>query len=165
MVYVKDNKRYTVNQLRRMGITSPLNSGFEKLRDIRPTYDNSKYKLVDKGTENNSIVWETVELTENEKMIYLDVLTTRYEDAIQNHLDSVARETKWDNMQSARACAGITLIGTETDIEKAIHDDAVTLSRWYLKVWAYCYQELDKIKAGTREIPTVEAFIAELPTK
>lgn len=115
------------------------------------------------------------DMTDEEIELFLSSLPSRediildyemlFSAEVQNHLDSVARETKWDNMQSARACAGITLIGDETDIEKAIHVDSVNLSRWYLKVWAYCYQELDKIKAGTREIPTVEAFIAELPTK
>ncbi len=83
---------------------------------------------------------------------------------IQTHLDSTAQKTKWDNMQSARACAGIPLDGTESDVEVAMHTDAVNLSRWYLKVWAYCYAQLDAIKAGTRETPSsTEAFIAELP--
>lgn len=84
--------------------------------------------------------------------------------AIQAHLDMTAQKTRWDNMQSARSCAGIPLDGTETDIEVAMHTDAVKLARWYLKVWAYGYAQLDLINKGEREVPvSVEAFIAELP--
>ncbi len=87
-----------------------------------------------------------------------------YMDAVQKHLDITAQKTKWDNMQSARASAGIPLKGTESDVEIAMYDDAVNLARWYLKVWAYCYAVLDAIKAGDREAPeSIEAFIEELP--
>jgi len=88
-----------------------------------------------------------------------------YMNAVQDHLDATARQTKWDNMQSARSAAGIPLIGDESDVEIAMHDDAVKLARWYLKVWAYCYAALDAIKAGDREAPeSIGAFIEELPT-
>lgn len=84
--------------------------------------------------------------------------------AIQTHLDTTAQKTKWDNMQSARSCAGIPLDGTETDIEIAMHADAVKLARWYLKIWAYGYAQLDLINKGERAVPvSVEAFISELP--
>lgn len=84
--------------------------------------------------------------------------------AVQNFLDATAQATKWDSMQSARAAAGIPLDGTESEVEVAMHADAVKLARWYLKIWAYCYEQLDAIKAGSREAPTsTEAFIEELP--
>lgn len=84
--------------------------------------------------------------------------------AIQTHLDTTAQKTKWDNMQSARSCAGIPLDGTETDIEVAMHADAMKLAKWYLKVWAYGYAQLNLINKGEREVPvSTEAFIAELP--
>lgn len=87
-----------------------------------------------------------------------------YMNAVQNFLDITAQATKWDNMQSARSAAGIPLDGTESDIEVAMHDDAIKLARWYLKVWAYCYAQLDAINAGDREAPeSTEAFIEELP--
>ncbi len=87
-----------------------------------------------------------------------------YMNAVQNHLDTTAQKTKWDNMQSARACAGIPLDGTESDVEVAMHADAVNLARWYLKVWSYCYAQLDAIKEGRRTVPSsTEAFIEELP--
>jgi len=87
-----------------------------------------------------------------------------YMNAVQDHLDATAQKTKWDNMQSARSAAGIPLIGDESDVEIAMHDDAVKLARWYLKVWAYYYAQLDAIKAEEREVPTnTDAFIEELP--
>lgn len=87
-----------------------------------------------------------------------------YMNAVQNHLDTTAQKTKWDNMQSARSAAGIPLDGTESDIEVAMHNDAIKLARWYLKVWAYCYAALDAINAGERSAPeSTETFIEELP--
>lgn len=84
--------------------------------------------------------------------------------AVQNFLDTTAQKTKWDNMQSARSAAGIPLLGNESEVEVAMHTDAVKLAQWYLKVWAYCYTQLDLIKAGERSVPeSAEAFIEELP--
>lgn len=87
-----------------------------------------------------------------------------YTQGVQNHLDQTAQKTKWDNMESARATSGIPLLGDESAVEVAMYTDAVKLSRWYLKVWAYCYAQLDAITAGEREVPvSVESFIEELP--
>lgn len=93
------------------------------------------------------------------------VLTEKdFTEAIQAYLDETAQKTKWDDMKSARSCAGIPLDGTETETELAMHADAVKLARWYLKVWAYGVEQLALINSGDREVPTsIEAFIAELP--
>ena len=74
---------------------------------------------------------------------------------VQQKLDTVAKRKGWDSMQSARACAGIPLNGDETDIEKSIHADAVSLSRWYLQVWAKVYEIQNAVKAG--DMPEVSA--------
>jgi hypothetical protein len=34
---------------------------------------------------------------------------------------------------------------------------------WRSLVWAYAYLELAKVKSGQREIPALDAFLAELP--
>lgn len=94
----------------------------------------------------------------------LKFLELSFTNAIQEHLDTIAQKTKWDNMQSARAAAGIPLLGNESEVEVAMHTDAVKLARWYLKVWAYGYAQLDIINKGEREVPaSVEEFISELP--
>lgn len=112
-----------------------------------------EYESLISEIQSNTVPYVSPALTEQDFTI-----------AIQTHLDTTAQKTKWDNMQSARSCAGIPLDGTETDIEVAMHDDAVKLARWYLKVWAYGYAQLDLINKGEREVPvSVEAFIAELP--
>lgn len=113
----------------------------------------SEYTELIAKVEANMVPYVALALTEQDFTL-----------AVQNFLDGTAQKTKWDNMQSARAAAGIPLVGDESDVEIAMHADAVKLARWYLKVWAYGYAALDAIKAGTRDVPaSTEAFIEELP--
>ena len=69
MIYVKNNKRYTVNQLRKMGVVEPLKVGFSILQNVQPTYNRFTEKLVDtNGTVDNAIVYEIVPLSLEEKV-------------------------------------------------------------------------------------------------
>lgn len=121
--------------------------------------DNYVYRDDNKQVE--SIFLE--EGLSKEQSLVAQATEQTFTNAIQMHLDNIAQDAKWDDMQSARACAGIPLDGTESDIETAMHADAVKLARWYLKVWAYGYAQLALIQSGDREIPTVEDFLEELP--
>ena len=85
--------------------------------------------------------------------------------SIQQLLDSEAQKTGWDDMKSARACAGIPLIGDEGLIEMSMYNDAVSLARWYLKVWAYLYQVENDVNATLRTEPTISELLLELPTR
>jgi len=67
MLYVKNNKRYTINQLGRLGIKDPIKHGVSVLGTAKPTYDRNTHKAVDAGTENNNIFWEIVPLSASEK--------------------------------------------------------------------------------------------------
>lgn len=67
MLYVKNNKRYTINQLSRMGIKDPFNHGINVLNTAKPAYDKNTHKAVDIGTENDSILWEIIPLSASEK--------------------------------------------------------------------------------------------------
>lgn len=69
MLCVKNNKRYTTNQLSRMGITDPFKQGVSVLATTKPFYNKHTHKAIDVGTENNSIVWEIVPLSDSEKEI------------------------------------------------------------------------------------------------
>jgi len=83
---------------------------------------------------------------------------------VQTLLDEYAQNSGWDDMESARACAGIPLFGDESQMELDMHADSVTLARWYLKMWGHTYQVENDVKAGIRQEPTIEAFLGELPT-
>lgn len=83
--------------------------------------------------------------------------------AVQTLVDSKAREFRWDDIKSARAGAGVPLEGTESIAEVAIHTEAVKLAKWDRAVWAKAGEIEAAVLAGTREIPTVEELLAELP--
>lgn len=121
-------------------------------------------------TDIEGVVYPAITKAEHEAKYYADKMTTTlkelelaYTTAIQEVLDKKAQETKWDNMQSARAAAGIPLFGDETPAEVAMNADAIKLARWYFKVWAYGYAQLDLVKSGQRELPTLADFLEELP--
>lgn len=83
--------------------------------------------------------------------------------AVQTLVDNKAREFRWDDIKSARAGAGVPLEGTESDAEVAIHTEAVKLAKWDRAVWAKAGEIEAAVLARTREIPTVEELLAELP--
>ncbi len=57
------------------------------------------------------------------------------EKEIIKKLDLVAKSYRYDDMKSARSSASVPLDGTETDIEIAIYNEAVSLGRWDRAVW------------------------------
>lgn len=76
--------------------------------------------------------------------------------AVQAYMDSTAQTRGYDNIHTA--CS----YSNSTDHIFAAEGQACL--QWRDKVWRKCYTLLDEVKAGTREIPTVEELIAELPT-
>lgn len=74
--------------------------------------------------------------------------------AIQSTLDEAARAKGYDDIVSACSYAGY---------ENVFQAEAIAFGVWRANVWAYGYQELDKVIAGTRPVPTIAEIIAELP--
>ncbi|WP_158894654.1 MULTISPECIES: hypothetical protein [unclassified Pseudomonas] len=83
-------------------------------------------------------------------------LTGTFEQAIQGHLDAAAKTRGYDSIATAVSYA-------EEPAVAKFQDDGKAMRAWRSLVWAYAYQELNKVKAGEREIPALEAFLAELP--
>lgn len=77
-----------------------------------------------------------------------------FKDAIQMTLDDAARAKGYDDIVSACSYAGY---------ENVFQAEAIAFGVWRANVWAYGYQELAKVTAGTRPVPTVPEIIAELP--
>lgn len=58
---------------------------------------------------------------------------------------------------------GVSLASYVASGNPAWAAEAQAFVAWRDAVWAYAYAELDKVQAGQREQPGVEAFLADLP--
>ena len=77
--------------------------------------------------------------------------------AVQAHLDSVAKAKGYDNILSAVTYAGDTIV-PQFDLEGQAY------KTWRTQVWAFCYAYLADVQAGTKAVPTSAELIALLPT-
>ena len=75
--------------------------------------------------------------------------------AIQAHVDATAQSRNYDD--------GNSLASYVASTNEPWASEAQAFVAWRDQVWVYAYAELDKVEAGEREVPTVEAFIVELP--
>ena len=79
-----------------------------------------------------------------------------FTDAIQKHLDTTAQSRRYDSI--------FTAISYVNSTDETFAREAQACLVWRDKVWRKCYDILDAVEAGEREIPTMEELIAELPT-
>ncbi|MDH0367965.1 hypothetical protein [Brucella anthropi] len=79
-----------------------------------------------------------------------------YRREIQSLIDSTAQERQYDS--------GATLASYVNSTTPQWSAEAQAFVAWRDAVWTYALAELDKVMSGEREQPTVEAFLAELPT-
>ncbi|WP_236771170.1 hypothetical protein [Agrobacterium tumefaciens] len=79
---------------------------------------------------------------------------TDYENAIQNLVDSTARERQFRD--------GVTLASYIGSTKSKWAAEAQAFVAWRDNVWFYAYGELAKVQAGQRPQPTVEQFLAEI---
>ena len=78
-----------------------------------------------------------------------------YEEAIQAFVDAKPKEKDFRD--------GVTLASYAASTIPPWQSQALAFIAWRDEVWVYAYTELEKVLAGQRMRPTVEAFIAELP--
>lgn len=84
----------------------------------------------------------------------LNTTITDYENAIQNLVDSTAREKQFRD--------GVTLASYTASTKPKWAAEAQAFVAWRDNVWFYAYGQLAKVQAGQRPQPTVEAFLAEI---
>lgn len=84
----------------------------------------------------------------------MQLLVEQFTDAVQQHLDSKARSKGYDNIISACSYAAAP---------NPFQEESAQFVTWRGNVWAYCYQELAKVQAGTRLVPDIGVFLMELP--
>ncbi|SDJ25129.1 hypothetical protein SAMN05428983_0824 [Agrobacterium fabrum] len=77
-----------------------------------------------------------------------------YENAIQNLVDSTAREKQFRD--------GVTLASYTASTKPNWAAEAQAFVAWRDNVWFYAYGELAKVQAGQRQQPSVEEFLAEI---
>lgn len=77
-------------------------------------------------------------------------------DGVQSYMDTKVRERNYDNVHT---CVGTYLY---SPIDK-FRIEAEHVKDWVSYVWEKCYEMLAEVKAGKREIPSLEEVINELP--
>lgn len=75
-------------------------------------------------------------------------------DAVQRHLDNVAKTRGYDGILSACSYAAHP---------NPFQSEGIAALNWRAAVWVQCYQVLDAVKSGAIEIPTAEQLVAGLP--
>ena len=79
---------------------------------------------------------------------------TDYENAIQNFVDSTARERQFRD--------GVTLASYIGSSKQKWAAEAQAFINWRDYVWTNAYIELDKVQSGQRQQPTIEEFLSEV---
>lgn len=79
-----------------------------------------------------------------------------FEQLVQNHLDKEAQKFGYDSVLSACSYAGYA---------NPFQAEGQSFVEWRGNVWAYCYQLLADVEAGTRNVPTDTELLAELPVR
>lgn len=78
-----------------------------------------------------------------------------FRQAIQSHIDARARERGYDGSLSIA-----TYVASSNPTWAA---EAQAFVQWRDAVWTYVFAELEKVKQGQREQPTIKQIILELP--
>lgn len=111
---------------------------------------NGVYSNLQEGIAEESLSEDNPEV-----LAFLNpVSITDYEKAIQNLVDSTARERQFRD--------GVTLASYIGSTKPKWAAEAQAFVAWRDNVWFYAYGELAKVQAGQREQPTVEQFLAEI---
>ena len=81
--------------------------------------------------------------------------------AVQNHLDNKAAEKGYGDEKTSPIVSACSYAAVPNEFQT----EAVIFLQWRSAVWAKCYQIMGEVEATppTRDIPTVEELILELP--
>lgn len=123
----------------------------------------SNYRLVERWidgdiTKESLIVGETVAF-DGEKIIvtlqYRMPNEQEYADAIQKHINQVAKDRQYDD--------GVSLASYITSTNTQWKTEAETFVAWRDSVWAYAFNLMTQVQAGTAPQPSIEELINQLP--
>lgn len=124
--------------------------GYLKVID-RPSpakeYENASCDGVELINNIPYLKWKVEQKTQEE-------IVQLFKHKIQEVLDLKAQSKGYDNIVSACSYAGYV---------NSFQAEGESFGIWRANVWSYGYSQLALIESGQRTLPTVEAFIAELP--
>lgn len=75
--------------------------------------------------------------------------------AVQNHLDTTARQRNYDGI--------LSLCSYATSLDPTFKAEGQTGVEWRDACWRISYQIMAEVQAGTRAIPTAEELVGSLP--
>lgn len=104
------------------------------------------------GPIPGNAVFEPPEMTTEEKMAKIQEQLTV---TVQSWMDKTVQTRNYDNIHTACTYAYST--------DETFKKEGTACLVWRDTVWRSCYNILNEVLAGTREIPTEEELIAELP--
>lgn len=126
------------------------------------SYDTAQYRTAAGWcNENGAVITDKgkyyeveaiQEPTEEEKQ---EQIKNYLKAVVQNWMDKTVQEREYDGVHTA-------CLYVNSPIEKFQKEGQACLE-WMSAVWVKCYEIQDEVLAGTREIPTEEELIAELP--
>lgn len=83
-------------------------------------------------------------------------LIEQFRVAIQSYVDETAKARNYDS--------GVSLASYTSSTNAVWAAEATAFVAWRDAVWDYAYSELDRVVGGGRPVPTIDDFIAELPS-
>lgn len=112
-------------------------------------------KLVNKGKLTSSEYEEIVGSVYIEAPLTEEQIQAHLTQVVQNYMDKTVQTRGYDNIHTACTYANST--------DETFKAEGTACVVWRDAVWRKCYDILAEVKAGTREIPTEEELISELP--
>ena len=112
-------------------------------------------KLVNKGKLTSTEYEEIVGSAYIEAPLTEEQIQAHLTQVVQNYMDKTVQTRGYDNIHTACTYSNST--------DETFRAEGAACVSWRDAVWRKCYDILAEVKAGTREIPTEEELLAELP--
>jgi len=133
------------------GLTSLPSGEYTEGTNIYP-YDNG-YTLVERDIDGNVTAPQT--LVDKIASDEAKALQDKYTKAMETLMDTQAQTKGYDTRYTASARAGV--VGSPFQVE------GQNFALWMDNCYEMGYQILADVKAGTRTLPSIDNFLAELP--
>lgn len=142
-----------------LGVNSSIDTyiakGYLPLEDNTPTIDSSTHRIAGSTyTVEADKVVKTYEVVEIPVEEIVAKAKDSMEQAIQTHINTTVTSKGYDNENSIAKY----LVDTNP-----FYDECKAISLWIGSVWIKAFSIQQEVEAGTREMPTAEEVIAELP--
>lgn len=125
-------------------------------------YDTEQYRIAAEWCNANGAViadkvgyYEVVVIPQPNEEEKRAIIQQQLTVAVQSWMDKTVQERNYDNIHTACTYAYST--------DEIFKKEGTACLAWRDNVWRTCYNILNEVLAGNREIPTEEELIAELP--